>query len=738
MNDLERLQRFASGDQDAFTEIVMHHVNAVYSTAWRILQNSHLAEEVTQDTFSLLAQKAPALRRDVIVIAWLHRTSWNLAMKTLRNEIRRRDREQQITSTDMTTSTPDPAWKQISPILDEGIESLAEPDRRAILLRFFEEKPSSEISKALGISEQAARARVSRAVEKLRLWFKQRGITLTSTALITLLTTYSLQAAPATLFLASQTAAQLAVNSSAPVSLGTKLLILLAQMKLKTAIISGIALLFALLVANQIRISTHEQKQINSGHPTSQFGLLKKPNKSIFARLKSQFGNQSDAEEAERLALEKINEMIYSPDSPQNFPPPGMEAALRASGSRKREALEILRKAIHSGNKEAALHAAMSLKFLKEFSAELVPEILAFMKTSTDGNLNATLAWSGFFLNHQDTRLPVVIDAHDTQILPAVIDVFKANPAAGAGMMAWFHWYFLYNQSEQSAALNLLSPMLDSADSKQRLDAAIIIAHTSGKDDPRLTGDLLAGLKSEWKSDLRVDGNPTGSILSALKAIGTPARSAGETVAELARRTPFQNFAYDVLASIAPDLRSEIPELDEKLKKMEASAQLEQKMQNASVSDLLLGLKNTEGREKAAATLATLNDHASEILPRLREILNAGDSDKSYDAVNYLDAVSRSIQKLDPSAPAYFSSFHMSKPLIEAANSLEKTEAKTSKALADKLNARETSPRPYTLDEIISIVEKIREVDPALSNSFVNNTEATLSAQLKEKGYGVK
>lgn len=164
-----------------------------------------------------------------------------------------------------------------------------------------------------------------------------------------------------------------------------------------------------------------------------------------------------------------------------------------------------------------------------------------------------------------------------------------------------------------------------------------------------------------------------------------------------------------------------------------------------SASDLLLALQNPEARMKAVESLGTLSDHASEILPRLREILNAGDSDMSYGANNYLDAVSRSIRKLDPSAPAYVSSHNLSRPLIEVSTSLDKKEDKGSKALGDKLVDRQSSPRPYTLEEVISIVEKIKAVDPALANTFVKqlgNTELTemqnLSAQLKEKGYGAK
>jgi RNA polymerase sigma factor (sigma-70 family) len=45
---------------------------------------------------------------------------------------------------------------------------LAESDREAILMRYFEKRQLREIGERLGLSEEAARKRVDRALEKLR------------------------------------------------------------------------------------------------------------------------------------------------------------------------------------------------------------------------------------------------------------------------------------------------------------------------------------------------------------------------------------------------------------------------------------------------------------------------------------------------------------------------------------------------------------------------------------------
>jgi len=74
----------------------------------------------------------------------------------------------------------DEEWLQIAPLLDMAIARLDEKDRHAIVLRFFQNKSLSEIGSALGASEDGARMRVNRALEKLRRFFGKRGIASTT------------------------------------------------------------------------------------------------------------------------------------------------------------------------------------------------------------------------------------------------------------------------------------------------------------------------------------------------------------------------------------------------------------------------------------------------------------------------------------------------------------------------------------------------------------------------------
>ncbi len=102
---------------------------------------------------------------------------------------------------------PDETWKRIEPILDEALSVLGATDRNAVLLRFFNEKSFRETGASLGVSEDAAKKRVTRAVEKLRTFFSKRGITLSTTILASALSTHSVNATPTPLAAAVATKA---------------------------------------------------------------------------------------------------------------------------------------------------------------------------------------------------------------------------------------------------------------------------------------------------------------------------------------------------------------------------------------------------------------------------------------------------------------------------------------------------------------------------------------------------
>jgi RNA polymerase sigma factor (sigma-70 family) len=244
--DMELVQEYARhSSEEAFATLVSRHVNLVYSVALRQLGDAPLAEEVTQAAFIILARKAGSLGPKTVVSAWLCRTAHYVAARALRTQRRRQGREQEVYMQSLLNQ-PEPdssPWPDIAPLLDTAMARLGEKDHSAIVLRYFEGKDLKQVGAALGVNENAAKTRVSRAVEKLRRFFVQRGITLSAAAIAGAISTHSVQAAPVAL---AKSVTAIAMTKGAAASGSTLTLIkgaltIMAWTKAKTAIVVGVA-----------------------------------------------------------------------------------------------------------------------------------------------------------------------------------------------------------------------------------------------------------------------------------------------------------------------------------------------------------------------------------------------------------------------------------------------------------------------------------------------------------------
>lgn len=197
MNDWKLLQEFVEHrSESAFATLVRRYVDLVHAAALRQVRVPHLAEDVTQAVFLLLARKAPGLSSGVILPAWLHRSACLVALRVNRNELRRVLREKEAVVMNLDPDPSDEAWSSLAPQVDSALNEIPEADRHAVVLRYLQRNSFREIGMRLGITEEAAKKRVSRALERLREQLRRRGIAVTAGAMGASLSIHAAPAAP--------------------------------------------------------------------------------------------------------------------------------------------------------------------------------------------------------------------------------------------------------------------------------------------------------------------------------------------------------------------------------------------------------------------------------------------------------------------------------------------------------------------------------------------------------------
>jgi RNA polymerase sigma-70 factor, ECF subfamily len=179
-DDHKLVQQVAKGDERAFIELYDRYSPRVYALALRVLSDSMLAEEATQDTFLKLWSRAKQFNPHKGKLAsWLLTICHHTALDRLRLENRRPPASNSIdpeqtwaTLPDESTSSGEARWRS----LYFAVQDLPDEQRQVIDLAFYKGMSQSEIAEVLGWPLGTVKTRVRAAMESLRQhWFQEKA-----------------------------------------------------------------------------------------------------------------------------------------------------------------------------------------------------------------------------------------------------------------------------------------------------------------------------------------------------------------------------------------------------------------------------------------------------------------------------------------------------------------------------------------------------------------------------------
>lgn len=305
-SDVQLLRDFdRNGDDAAFREIVRRYTDLVYSAALRQVESPAAAADIAQSVFTDLARKVGALARNAkpapanSLAGWLHRATRYAALNHLREARRRLTNERQAMEQLRTNSESGADWEQMRPMLDEALDGLGDEDREALLLRYFKNQDFRAVGLALGVSDDAAQKRVSRAVERLREFFSKRNVTIGAGGLVVLISTNAVQSAPVGLAAAISAAALLtgkAVTTSSAVAITKTIAMTTLQ---KTLVAAAVAVLAG--------AGIYEARQ--AAQMREQNKMLQQQQVSLASQVQQMQGERDEAN-AKLATLQNVNESL--------------------------------------------------------------------------------------------------------------------------------------------------------------------------------------------------------------------------------------------------------------------------------------------------------------------------------------------------------------------------------------------------------------------------------------------
>jgi RNA polymerase sigma factor (sigma-70 family) len=714
MHDAELLREYSrNGSEGAFAELVKRYVDLVHATARRRVGATHLADDITQSVFCLLARKAGSLTGQRTLAGWLYRATCLQAARAVRTEQRRRRHETEAAKMSQHDLKTDEVWEALSPVLDDGLNQLREKDRLAVLLRFFQRRPMQQVGDALGISEAAAKMRVGRAVEQLREYFRKRGIACSSAALTVMLAEKSAQAAPQ-IMAANVAHAVLSGSVASKVSTISFIQILKYMTKTKAITVAGASVLALALIGAKLNL----YRQAENANPAQTQPSI--PASANEAAAGSSAAEQTPAsQKADRAngidqdplaqATKALHEALQIRTEHLLPSYDQIKQALEQFGGDREAAFRALVNELQNSNEQWVHDGALwAMGQLGSSVPEAVPFLWDTIRSSGIDDADYQRGLGRDKLAAFGALRAIGFTSKDVPDLTELLSNPLRRPASQTISQ-------LIQQDPAGTAefIPAIDKLLNSPDQNTRAFAALALLQSNGAQDPRILTpiqELFAGPANMTNRFYRANA------MGALENMGAAAKPLIPDLLKYAgTEEGSEAGVYTTIAAIDPSMGQLIPQVAQALQTQAVDQQWTQKWQSGSYSydDLLAGLKLTSQAKTAATHLGEMGSSAQSALPNMLAALEGQDDDAR-------NAMLASIQKIDPQVTVqkvewqtcmfgvvHAQSVYANKPVTPQDKSLDSS--------LINLQLRGW----LTQDELAHYVTQLAAINPAVSQAFV-------------------
>jgi RNA polymerase sigma-70 factor (ECF subfamily) len=174
--EIELLRRVGQGDRESFEKLYDRLSGVLYSAAYRVLNNEASAEDVLQDVFVQIWEKAPLYNPAIgKPLTWALTLTRNKAIDRLRSTHRRSQLEDKVRfeseifqQFDDRSSYDAFVSAETGQLVREAMEKLSKDQRQVIDLAFFSSMTQTEIADLLKLPLGTIKARIRRGMMKLR------------------------------------------------------------------------------------------------------------------------------------------------------------------------------------------------------------------------------------------------------------------------------------------------------------------------------------------------------------------------------------------------------------------------------------------------------------------------------------------------------------------------------------------------------------------------------------------